>query len=75
LDDIYGWDNLTRIDDSVDQFWYETNGGAEAVAKYVGHSHLFGYSEDDGASIIWLGPDRGTLLVFSTPRIQHLCGL
>ena len=57
LDGIYGWDTLTRIDDSADQFWYETNGGAEAVAKYAGHNHLFGYSEDGGISIIWLGPD------------------
>jgi len=57
LDDIYGWDSLTRIDDSADQFWYETNGGAEAVAKYAGHSHLFGYSEDGGVSVNWLGPD------------------
>ena len=60
LSDIYDWSDLTRIDDSVDQFWYETNGGAVAVAKYAGHNHLFGYSEDGGASIEWLGHDPFT---------------
>ena len=57
LDGIYGWSNLTRIDDSFDQLWIETNGGATAVAKYAGHSHLFGYPENEGVSVTWLGPD------------------
>jgi hypothetical protein len=57
LNGLYGSSNLTRIDDSADQIWYETDGGATAVAKYAGHSHRFGYSEDDGVSITWLGPD------------------
>jgi hypothetical protein len=57
LDGLYGWSNLTRIDDSADQIWDETDGSASAVAKYAAHSHKFGYSDDGGLSIHWLGPD------------------
>jgi hypothetical protein len=57
LDGLYGLSNLTRIDDSADQIWYETDGGATAVAKYAGHTHQFGYSENDGVSVTWIGPN------------------
>jgi hypothetical protein len=59
LDNLYGWSNLSRIDDGGDQLWYETNGGALAVAKYAGHAHKLGYSEDelDGDPVIWFSPD------------------
>jgi len=57
LDVLYGWNNLTRIDDAQDQLWYETDGGAEAKAKYAGHDHRLGYTEDDGVSINWFEPN------------------
>lgn len=59
LDNLYGWNNLNRIDDASDQLWYETNGSALAVAKYAGHTHRLGYSEDelDGDPVNWFSPD------------------
>jgi hypothetical protein len=57
LDGIYEWPILHRIDDSADQIWYETDGGATAKAKYAGHNHRLGYSEDGGLSVIWFSPD------------------
>ena len=43
LDTLYGLDNLTRVDDNLDRFWFDTNGGAFAQAKYAGYKHEFGY--------------------------------
>ncbi len=73
LDGLYGWNNLTRIDDAYDQLWYETNGGAEAKAKYAGHNHALGYSADesDGLPVILFSPDpfwpAGTTYIFNVP--------
>jgi hypothetical protein len=36
LDNLYGWDNLQRVDDTYDEVWKEFNGGATAEAKYAG---------------------------------------
>jgi PEP-CTERM motif len=36
-------DGVWRVDDSMDQVWYEFNGGAEGMAKYAGHRHNVGY--------------------------------
>ena len=38
LDDLYGWDNLLRIDDSVDIYWtiYGAYATVTPVAKYSG---------------------------------------
>jgi len=59
LDGLYGWNNLTRIDDAYEQLWYETNGGADAIAKYAGHNHALGYSADesDGLPVTWFSPN------------------
>jgi len=72
LDGLYGWNNLTRIDDAQDQLWYETNGGAEAKAKYAGHNHALGYSDDesDGLPVSWFSPDPflpGSTATFNVP--------
>lgn len=45
LDNLYGWDNLTRVDDSGDQWWTETDGGAVAKAKYAAYDQAFGYMD------------------------------
>ncbi len=53
LNGLYGAGNTTRIADTpytADQLWYETDGGATAVAKYAGDNHQLGY--DDG-SLTW----------------------
>jgi hypothetical protein len=72
LDGIYEWPILHRIDDSADQIWYETDGGATAKAKYAGHTHRFGYSTDNGVSITWLGPDP--FLAGNSSDIFHTSG-
>lgn len=46
LDQIYGWSNLTRIDDDSDQIWHPVNGDATAMAKYAGFTQEFGYIPD-----------------------------
>jgi hypothetical protein len=43
LDDIYGLNNLTRIDDASDQSWVNTSGEAMAIAKVAGYSQNLGY--------------------------------
>ena len=50
LDQIYGLDNLTRIDDAHDQIWSPANGNAKAVAKFAGYSQNFGYIPQVGGS-------------------------
>jgi len=43
LDNLYGWENLTRSDDYdaplTDQLWFNPNGGAVARAKFAAHEH------------------------------------
>jgi hypothetical protein len=46
LDTLYGMDNLTRVDDNLDRFWIDTNGGATAEARYAGFDHEFGVYND-----------------------------
>ncbi len=72
LDGLYGWNNLTRIDDAYDQLWYETNGGADAIAKYAGHKHAMGYSADesDGLPVSLFSPNPflpGSTTTFNVP--------
>jgi hypothetical protein len=46
LDILYGWDNLTRVDDrplAGDQVWQNLNGGATVEAKYACFTQVFGY--------------------------------
>ena len=72
LNGLYGLSNLTRIADTPypgDQLWYETDGGATAVAKYAGHNHQLGY--DDG-SLTWFTPDP--FLVGSSSGIFNTSG-
>lgn len=47
LDQIYGWNNLTRVDDSIDQIWNPANGSAKAQAKYAYFDQEFGYIPDN----------------------------
>lgn len=57
LNGLYGLGNLTRIADTPypgDQLWYETDGGATAVAKYAADNHLLGYND---GSLTWFAPD------------------
>ena len=46
LDQIYGWDNLTRVDDNSDQIWNPASGKATAQAKYAYFTEDFGYIPD-----------------------------
>ena len=46
LDQLYGLDNLTRIDDAIDQIWNPASGNATAQAKYASFTQLFGYIPD-----------------------------
>ena len=62
LDGLYGWDNLTRIDDRPlvgDQIWVDLNGGVSVRARYAGYRHRLGYSIDEvgGTGIVWLATD------------------
>ena len=47
LDYLYGWENLTRVDDSADQVWFnEENGSSTAMARYAAYTQNFGYIRD-----------------------------
>jgi len=46
LDQIYGLNNLIRIDDDIDQKWNPANGNATVKAKFAGFSQDFGYIPD-----------------------------
>src|SRR4029453_14636084 len=44
LDTLYGLENLTRMDDAVDQLWGNTGlAHVLVVAKYSAYPQLFGY--------------------------------
>lgn len=70
LDILYGWENLTRVEDSPlpgDQLWQNLNGGGTAIAKYAGHSCRFGYFSGTSGIIfhdlfgVLIGPYQGFL--------------
>jgi len=46
LDQLYGLENLTRIDDAHDQFWVGTGAtiSVDTKARFAGFSFAFGYS-------------------------------
>jgi len=46
LDQLYGLDNLRRIDDDVDQIWSPASGSATAVAKLADFTQDVGYIPD-----------------------------
>jgi len=46
LDSLYGWGNLSRIDDAYDRIWNPANGSATAEAKFAGFNQNFGYIPD-----------------------------
>lgn len=60
LDILYGWGNVTRIDDSFDQIWWEWNGGAVARAKYAGDNHLIGYTQGVAGGVPTLSATSGS---------------
>jgi hypothetical protein len=43
LGSLYGVGNLVRVDDSLDQVWFNSNGHARARAKYAGYDQDFGF--------------------------------
>jgi hypothetical protein len=45
LETLYGADNFVRVDDSLDQIWWEYDGTADAAAKYAGHKHGIGFTQ------------------------------
>jgi len=48
LDDVFGLDNLQRIDDEQDQYWTVTGElSATAVAKHAGFSQNFGFIDSN----------------------------
>jgi len=57
LGQLYGWNNLQRIDDASDRIWQDLNGGVAGKAKYAGHSHRLGYDEQGGSGVQFLMPD------------------
>lgn len=45
LEELYGVGNFMRVDDSLDQIWWEYDGTATAEAKFAGHKHEIGYTQ------------------------------
>ena len=52
LDQLYGLNNLQRVDDDLDQIWFPANGTATAQAKFASYTQEFGYipQNNDGSS-------------------------
>ncbi len=50
LDQLYGMENLLRVDDSRDKLWMRTGGAVNVTAKarFAGYSFLFGYEHGTG---------------------------
>ena len=46
LNNLYGWDNLTRVDDLSDQIWFNQNGSSKAMVRYAGYTQNFGFIKD-----------------------------
>ena len=51
LDQLYGLNNLQRVDDDLDQIWFPANGTATAQAKFASYTQEFGYipQNNDGS--------------------------
>lgn len=45
LDTLYGLSNVTRIEDNLDQIWYEYDGGVTTQARYAGDVNDLGYTD------------------------------
>ena len=68
LDNVFGLDNLLRIDDDMDQYWTVTGEiNATAIAKHAGYSQNFGFidSDDNFSSLLYV-PYRNAQSGFST---------
>ena len=63
LDDLYGTGNYERIDDLLDEIWWDMDGGCEVTAKYSSDDHWLGYSVDEigATNPVWLDPGDGQL--------------
>lgn len=61
LDRIYGMGNYQRVDDSLDEIWYDMNGGVMCRAIYASDYHRFGYSldEENGTNPVFLSDSTG----------------
>jgi len=64
LDRLYGAGNYQRIDDSLDQLWFDMDGMVEVQAKYAADYHWLGYSLDEttGSPVTWLDDGFGGYL-------------
>ena len=50
LDQLYGLNNLQRVDDDGDQVWFNPEtGSATAQAKYAAYDQVFGYIPEGGS--------------------------
>ena len=72
LDQIYGWNNLTRIDDDFDQIWNPASGQATAIAKFAGFTQNFGYIPDLNQDNIF---DESFVPLFTVPGGTNGIGL
>lgn len=64
---------FTEVNGSVDQLWYDLNGGVTFKAKYAGDDHILGinyYGDNGFADYIWLdgANDDG---IFAAPDVDH----
>lgn len=61
LETLYGWSNVTRVDDGLDQIWFEWDGGAVAQAKFARDTHKIGYNK---------GVSGGSPVLFATSLVS-----
>ena len=56
---LYGAGNFERVDDSMDQIWWEYDGTADAMAKYAGHKHEIGYTKGTAGGVTEMSDTSG----------------
>lgn len=59
LETLYGAGNFARVDDGLDQIWWEYDGTAVAAAKYAGHKHEIGFTQGSGGGVTQLFATSG----------------
>lgn len=72
LDQLYGLDNLRRIDDDIDHIWSPASGSATAVAKLADFTQDVGYIPDLNGNGIF---DDSFVPLFSVPGSTEGIGL
>jgi hypothetical protein len=56
MDELYG-DNYTRVPDTNDMFWFETDGGVNAIALYAAADQQLGYLAVGTETNVLIGPE------------------